>query len=53
LKNMKNILLTWNNTSWKNFLPIVAGWAHAEDLTKQAKVFWFKWVIIFTPNSYK
>lgn len=53
LENMKNILLTWNNTNWKNFLPIVAGWAHAEDLSKQAKNFWFKWVIVFTPNSYK
>ncbi len=52
LQNMKNILITWNNSDWKNFIPIIAGWAHAQDLSEQAKKFWFKWVIIFTPKSY-
>lgn len=53
LQNMKNILLSWNNINWKNFIPIIAWWAHAEDLSSQAKNFWFKWVIIFTPKSYQ
>lgn len=53
LQNIKNILITWNNTDWKNFIPIIAWWAHAQDLSEQAKDFWFKGVIIFTPKSYK
>ncbi len=53
LQNITNILTSSNNNNWKNFIPIIAWWLHAQDLSVQAKNFWFKWVIIFTPKSYK
>lgn len=52
VSNIKHILLAWNN-NWKNFIPLVVWWDHAQSLSEQAKDFWFKGVIIFTPKSYK
>ncbi|EKE28169.1 MAG: hypothetical protein ACD_3C00086G0013 [uncultured bacterium (gcode 4)] len=52
LNNIRDILITWNN-NWKNFVPLIAWGAHAIDLKEKAEKYWFKWVIIFTPKSYK
>ncbi len=52
IENTINILIKrWNNGYWKNFIALVSGYEHADDLWKQAIEAGFKWYIIMTPNS--
>lgn len=53
LKNTKWILLSWSNSNWKNFIPIISWGAHKDNLVIQAKDYLFRWVIVFTSDSYK
>ena len=53
LQNIQKELISWKQQGemrGKNFVPIILGGAHADDLVSQSKSMWFKGVIRFSPK---
>ena len=51
LKNIQKEILAWNNSRWKNFIPITLWALHAPDLIDKGRERWFSWVIYFEANA--